>query len=89
MVNITEASDGHSNSYFQFQLNDVMLLMLECPFSASLNNKTTIYNQSQEPNLTGNILLALNSKRRLMVLVLSVLLSNKKSLECHTCQKWK
>ena len=40
-----------------------------------------IYNQNQEPNPTGNILLLLDSKRRLMVLMLHVLLNNNKSLE--------
>ena len=49
--------------------------------SASHNNRTTIYNQSQGPNLTGNISLTLDSKRWLVVLALSVLLSNKKSHE--------
>ena len=61
----------------------------ECPFLASLNNRPTIYNQNQGPNPTGNISLELNSKRWLMVLVLCVLLSNKKSIECRTCQKLK
>ena len=53
----------------------------EYPSSASLNNRPTIYNQSQGPNTTGNISLALYSKRRLVVLALRILLSNKKSLE--------
>ena len=83
----TEASDKHSNSisikrgYTEF----------ECPSSGSLNNRpiATIYNQSQGPNPTGNISLVLNFKRRLVVLALRVLLSNKKSLECSISQKWK
>ena len=53
----------------------------ECLSSASLNNRTTIYNQSQGPNPTGNILHMLDSKRRLVVLMLCILLSNKKSVE--------
>ena len=40
---------------------------LECPSSASLNNRPTVYDQNQGPNLTGHISLALNSKRRLVV----------------------
>ena len=47
----------------------------------SFPTRTTIYSQSQGPNLTGSISLTLDSKRWLMVLVLRVLLSNKKSLE--------
>ena len=41
----------------------------------------SIWSQNQEPNPTGNISLTLDFKRRLVVLALLVLLSNKKSLE--------
>ena len=42
-----------------------------------LNNRPTIYNQSQAPNQTGNFSLTLNSNKQLVVLALRVLLSNK------------
>ena len=64
---------------FQFQLNGVIQGLNVHPLS--LKNRTTIYNQNQRPNLTGNISLTLDSKRRLVVLALRILLSNKKSLE--------
>ena len=64
-----ETSDGHSNSYFQFQLKKV------------INNIPTIYNQSHGANPTRNISLTLDSKRWLVVFALRVLLSNKNSLE--------
>ena len=54
---------------------------LECPSLASINNRSTIYNQNQETNPTINISLMLDSKRQLVVLAFHVLLSNKKSLE--------
>ena len=41
----------------------------------------SIYNQNQEPNQTGNILLTIDSKRQLVVLTLHMLFSNKKRLE--------
>ena len=48
-----------------------------------------IYNQNQEPNPTRNISLILDSKRQLVVLVLCILISNKKSLEMAHVPKMK
>ena len=45
------------------------------------------YTINQEPNPTGNISLMLNSKRRLVVLMLCFLLSNKKAKKWLTSQK--
>ena len=46
----------------------------------------TIYKQNQEPNPTGNVSLTLDSKRRLVVLALRVLLTNK-SLDLANVQR--
>ena len=54
---------------------------LECLSSVTVYHRPIIYNQNEEPNPTGNVLLKLNSKIRLVVLALCVLLSSKKSLE--------
>ena len=54
---------------------------LECTSLASVNNSQTIYNQNQEPNLIGNILLTLDSKRPFLVLTLCILLSYNKRLD--------
>ena len=54
-------------------------MQLECMSSASVNNTHRIYNQNQEPNPTGNILLTLDSKRQFVVLVLCVLLITRKA----------
>ena len=90
---ITEAADGHSNSYFQFQSNGsyrVGIFVLGFvndnknwnvyPRLPYMTDKL-IYTGNQEPNPTGNVSLTLNSKRWLVVLALCILLSSKKSLE--------
>ena len=58
----------------------------KCLSLAYVSNRLLIY-KIQGPNPTGNISLMLNSKRMLNVLMLCILLSNKKSLKMVHMQK--
>ena len=60
----TKAENKHSNSYFQFQSNGVMLSWN----LVSMHDRPIIYNKNQEPNPTSNVLLTLNSKKRLILM---------------------
>ena len=66
-----------SSTHLKFQLNALYIPIKDAIWWVPI----PIYNKNQEPNQTGNISLTLDSKRRLVVLVLWVLLSNKNSLE--------
>ena len=57
----------------------IFYLRVESLSSVSVNERPTIYNRNQEPTPTVSISFILDSKEQIVLLVLGILLNNKKA----------
>lgn len=65
----------------------IFYLRVESLSSVSVNKRPKIYNPNQESTPTVNISFMLDSKEQIVLLVLGILLNNKKSLKIDECAK--
>ena len=78
---LLKAENGHSNFYFLFLSHTFVYLEFQLMTQLlGMEGESRHLNIQQKPKPSGNILLMLQSKRWLMVLILCVLWSNKKSI---------
>ena len=78
---LQKAENGHSNFYFLYFRTALCILEFQLMTQLlGMEAESRHFNIQQKSKPSGNILLMVQSKRRLMVLILCVLLSNKKSI---------